>query len=122
MEDYILEKAKGWATGEEFDEATRKEVTELIETNNEKELIDRFYRDLEFGTGGLRGILGAGTARMNVYNVRKATLALIQYIQKESGKKDLKLAVAHDSRHFSRDFAKTVASVAAAYGQQKPAI
>ena len=116
MEDYIVEKAKEWATNKVFDDATRAEVAQLLEEKNDKELTDRFYRDLQFGTGGLRGILGAGTARMNIYNVRKATLSMIRYIQSTKKDDGLRLAVAHDSRQYSREFAETVASVAAAYG------
>lgn len=115
MENYILEKAKEWAQLEVFDKQTREEVTKLIEEKNDKDLTDRFYRDLEFGTGGLRGILGAGTARMNIYNVRKATLSLIRYLEKQYQGKDLRIAISHDSRRYSREFAETVAAVAAAY-------
>ena len=72
----ILERANYWATADVFDASTRSEVAGLIASNQQKDLTDRFYRDLEFGTGGMRGILGAGTARMNIYNVRKASAAL----------------------------------------------
>lgn len=117
MEEYILEKAKYWATQPVFDHETQSEISKLLEEKNEKELVDRFYKDLEFGTGGLRGILGAGTAFMNRYNVQKATCALVRYVQKMNpGQTDLKIAISHDSRHFSRDFAKIVAEVAGHYG------
>ncbi len=119
MNQSILSKAQYWATGSEFDAATRAEVAQLLETGNQKELVDRFYRDLEFGTGGLRGILGAGSARMNIYNVRKATLALCRYlIEKFPQEKSPRLAISYDSRRFSREFAEAVAEVAAAEGVQ----
>ncbi|MBT7152668.1 MAG: phospho-sugar mutase, partial [Deltaproteobacteria bacterium] len=67
MDEGILSKAREWATNDYFDTEFRAEIKLLIDNNDEKELIDRFYKDLEFGTGGLRGILGAGSNRMNVY-------------------------------------------------------
>lgn len=79
------------------------------------EINDRFYRDLEFGTGGLRGVIGAGTNRMNVYTVGKATQGLANYL-KNTGKSDLKVAVAYDSRIKSDVFAKHAASIFAANG------
>lgn len=111
------ELAHYWATSSAFDDATRKEIAGLIAQGNDKELDERFYRDLEFGTGGLRGILGAGTSRMNIYNVRKATTALAEHVKATfSGEKDLKVAISHDSRRFSREFAKAAAEVLAAQG------
>ena len=76
----------------------------------DEEINDRFYRDLEFGTGGLRGVIGAGTNRMNVYTVGKATQGLANYL-KNTGKSDLKVAVAYDSRIKSDVFAKHAASI-----------
>ena len=84
-------------------------------SGKEEEISDRFYRDLEFGTGGLRGVIGAGTNRMNVYTVGKASQGLANYVKK-SGKKDLKIAVAYDSRIKSDVFAKRAASIFAANG------
>ena len=81
----------------------------------DEEINDRFYRDLEFGTGGLRGVIGAGTNRMNVYTVGKATQGLANYL-KNTGKSDLKVAVAYDSRIKSDVFAKHAASIFAANG------
>lgn len=117
MNQSILDKANYWAQDHAFDEATRAEICELLEKNAETELTDRFYRDLEFGTGGLRGILGAGSSRMNIYNVRKATTALCRYIHDKYPNHDHpSLAISYDSRNFSREFAEAAAGVAAALG------
>lgn len=117
LDSVIAERAHYWATNAAFDAPTRQEVAQLIEAQNHKELTERFYRDLEFGTGGLRGILGAGTNRMNVFNVRKATAALAQHVIKvNAGKSGLKVAISHDSRRYSREFAKAAAEVLAGYG------
>jgi phosphoglucomutase len=116
LEEKIAERARYWATANVFDDATRKEIAGLMERKDDKEITDRFYRDLEFGTGGLRGILGAGTSRMNIYNIRKATTALALYIKKEFPQGDNRVAISHDSRHFSRDFAKAAAEVLVANG------
>lgn len=97
-----------WMNGEYFDEATRKELRDII--NDEKEIEDRFYKDLHFGTGGLRGIIGAGTNRMNKYTVARATKGLANYILKQ-GEDEPSVVIAHDSRHFSREFAKEAAGV-----------
>lgn len=99
-----------WLEDEYIDEATKEELKNLV--NNEDEIQDRFYRDLEFGTAGLRGKLGAGTNRMNIYNIAKVTQGLAEYI-KEKGQEamDRGVAIAFDCRHFSKDFAKTAALV-----------
>lgn len=111
----IKEKAKSW-TGNKFDEQTRKQVMNLLE-NNETELIDSFYRNLEFGTGGLRGIMGVGTNRMNIYTVGMATQGLCNYLQKEFGSlAQIKVAIAHDSRNNSRLFAESTANIFSANG------
>ncbi len=110
----IRKRAELWL-GEEFNEETRKEVQEML-TNDEKKLIDAFYQDLEFGTGGLRGIMGAGTNRMNIYTLGMATQGLANYIIKQCGSKDIKVAIAHDSRNNSSYFAKTTAEIFAANG------
>jgi len=100
-----------------YDEATRREVEALVEAGNAKELEDRFYRTLEFGTGGLRGKLGAGTNRMNRYIVARATQGLANYVKAHAERPGpLRAAVAHDSRHRSREFAEVVAGVFAANG------
>ncbi|MGN0298009.1 MAG: phospho-sugar mutase [Lachnospiraceae bacterium] len=91
-----------WCTDSYFDEATRQELLAL--EGNEKEIEDRFYRQLEFGTGGLRGVIGAGTNRMNIYTVRQATQGLANYIIAQGGQQK-GVAIAHDSRMMSREFA-----------------
>ena len=97
------EKYRQWLTFADPD--TKAELESLTD---EKEIEDRFYKDLAFGTGGLRGIMGAGSNRMNRYTVGKATLGLANYL-KSTGKADLKVAIAYDSRNNSADFAKTAA-------------
>lgn len=111
----VKQRAQEWLT-DAFDEATRNEVKRLLE-GDEKQLVDAFYRDLEFGTGGLRGIMGAGTNRMNVYTVGRATQALANYLKKTfPALNPIKVAVAHDSRNNSRLFAETTAKIFAANG------
>lgn len=111
----IKEKAEKWLSPD-FDEETRKQVKNLID-NNQEELIESFYRDLEFGTGGLRGIMGAGSNRMNIYTLGMATQGLCNYLKKEfSNKKDIKIAIAHDSRNNSRLYAETTANICSANG------
>ena len=101
MDSKILEIAKEWATNSVFNEETRKEIQALIDENNESELTDRFYKGLEFGTGGMRGILGAGTNRLNIYTVGKATQGLSDYIsQLGQEAKDKGVVIAFDSRNF----------------------
>ncbi len=113
--DDVKIKAQTWL-GPEYDADTRKKVQELIESN-EKELIECFYRDLEFGTGGLRGIMGVGTNRMNIYTVGMATQGLCNYLKKEFiSISQIKVAVAHDSRNNSRLFAETTANIFSANG------
>ncbi len=108
-----LEQYKHWLSDPYFDEATREELRAI--GNDEKEIQDRFYRDLEFGTGGLRGVIGAGTNRMNLYTVRKASQGLANYIIGQSGESK-GIAIAHDSRRFSREFAIETALCMAANG------
>ena len=85
-----LEEYKKWCNDNIFDESTKKELKEI--ENNVKEIEDRFYKELEFGTAGLRGIIGAGTNRMNIYTVGKATQGLANFIKKENGEnKELQL-------------------------------
>jgi len=101
---------------EPFDAETRKKVKELMD-GNEAELVECFYRDLEFGTGGLRGIMGVGTNRMNVYTVAMATQGLSNYLMREFKKvPQIKVAIAHDSRNNSRLFAETTANIFSANG------
>ncbi len=114
MEAKTLAKAKEWL-GPEFDETTRKEVQHLMD-NDPKELEDAFYIDLEFGTGGLRGLMGPGTNRMNKYTVSMATQGLANYINKEVSGKNKSVAIAHDCRNNSHIFARRAAEVLAANG------
>ena len=113
MDSLVLEKAKKW-TSEAFDAETRNAVQSLIDTN-ETELTESFYKDLEFGTGGLRGIMGVGTNRINNYTVGMATQGLANYL-KNSFEGDIKVAIAHDSRNNSKLFARKTAEVFAANG------
>ncbi len=112
--DEIRRKAEQWL-GPEFNEETRKEVRYMLE-KDEKKLVDAFYQDLEFGTGGLRGIMGAGTNRMNIYTLGMATQGLSNYIIRECGRTGIKVAVAHDCRNNSRYFAETAADIFSANG------
>lgn len=108
-----LERAKRWVE-EPFDGATRQEVQRLIEENGEA-LVEHFYADLEFGTGGLRGLMGVGTNRMNRYTVAQTTQGLAQYVL-ASGSSQPSVAIAHDSRNGSREFALVAADVLAGNG------
>ena len=112
--DEIRKRASQWL-GSDFNEETRKEVADMLE-NDEKKLIDAFYQDLEFGTGGLRGIMGAGTNRMNIYTLGMATQGLSNYIIKQCGNKGISVAIAHDCRNNSRYFAETTANIFSANG------
>jgi len=102
-----------WLADAYFDEATKAELAAIAD--DEKEIEDRFYRELEFGTGGLRGVIGAGTNRMNVYTIRKATQGLANYVLKQNGK-DKGVAIAYDSRFMSPEFADEAALCLAANG------
>jgi len=111
----IRKKASAWL-GEEFDEPTRSEVKHMME-NDEKSLIDAFYQDLEFGTGGLRGIMGAGTNRMNRYTLGMATQGLSNYLKKHAANpSSIKVAIAYDCRNNSSYFAKVAADIFTANG------
>ncbi|MDC0303526.1 phospho-sugar mutase [Flavobacteriales bacterium] len=113
MDNTVLEKAKKW-TSEAFDADTRNAVQNLID-NDETELTESFYKELEFGTGGLRGIMGVGTNRINIYTVGMATQGLANYLKKSfTGEKSV--AIAHDSRNNSPLFARKTAEVFAANG------
>ena len=95
------EKYEEWLQNLFFDEETKKELQEI--EGNEEEIKDRFYQDLEFGTAGLRGVIGAGTNRMNCYTVSKATQGLANYILTE-GMQNRGVVIAYDSRHMSPEF------------------
>lgn len=114
MEKNIEERINSWLNGA-YDEETKKEIRDLLDSKNEKELTDAFYRDLEFGTGGLRGIMGVGTNRMNKYTVGRATQGLANYILKQNGK-DFKVAIGYDSRNNSDIFSKTAAEILSSNG------
>ena len=101
-----MDSYNSWLKDSYFDEATKDELRSIA--GNEKEIEDRFYKDLEFGTGGLRGVIGAGTNRMNVYTVRKATQGLANYIIKQ-GTESKGVAIAYDSRRMSPEFADVAA-------------
>jgi phosphoglucomutase len=116
VSDATMNHAHQWASLEVFDHETQREIRGLIESENWQELEERFYRDLEFGTGGLRGILGAGTARMNVYNIRKASHALAGQVIESFPDAEHKIAISYDSRLFSREFAHAAAEVFVANG------
>lgn len=114
MKEKAYDLAKTWATNPYFDEATRAEIKSLLDNNNEKEITERFYRDLEFGTGGLRSIIGNGSNRMNKYQVRRATQAVCTQIQKMNLPK--LACIGYDTRRFSKEFAGEVAAVFAGNG------
>ncbi|MBQ8639997.1 MAG: phospho-sugar mutase [Lachnospiraceae bacterium] len=109
----VMESYKYWTESPIFDEATKAELKAL--EGNEDEIFDRFYKELEFGTGGLRGVIGAGSNRMNVYTVGKASQGLANYIKKQ-GAQEKGVAIAYDSRRMSPEFADTAACVFAANG------
>ncbi|HHU36473.1 MAG TPA: phospho-sugar mutase [Treponema sp.] len=117
--DIILERARAYCAAEKTPRFA-DEVRTLIEENNLKELEDRFYRDLEFGTGGLRGMIGGGTNRMNTHVINRATQGLANYFIKtfpdKAKKGELKAVIAYDSRHFSDVFAEATALIFAANG------
>ncbi|MEO0528322.1 MAG: phospho-sugar mutase [Bacteroidota bacterium] len=112
--DSILATAKTWLN-DFFDAGTKKEVNDLIE-NNTEELKDRFYKNLEFGTGGMRGIMGVGTNRINKYTLGKNTQGLSNYLRKKYTGEAIKVVIAYDCRHNSDTLAKTVADVFSANG------
>ena len=115
IEPQIAERAMVWINGN-YDEATKKEVKRLMD-EDPQELKESFYQNLEFGTGGLRGIMGVGTNRMNIYTVGMATQGLANYIKAQFGSEaEQKVAIAHDSRNNSRLFAETTAKIFAANG------
>lgn len=113
MDENVKKNYEYWCTSPIFDDATKSELKSL--EGNEDEIFDRFYRELEFGTGGLRGVIGAGTNRMNFYTVGKATQGLANFINKQ-GAAAKGVAIAFDSRRMSPEFANTAACVLAANG------
>ena len=114
LERMVLEKAQTWLDGH-YDDETKKQVKYLMD-NDMKELVESFYKDLEFGTGGLRGIMGVGSNRMNIYTVGAATQGLANYLKKNFAGEAIRVAVGHDSRNNSRLFAERVADIFASNG------
>ncbi len=117
MDNKILDKAKKWTKGN-YDLETKEKVSFLIK-NDEKELIESFYKDLEFGTGGLRGIMGVGTNRVNIYTIGAATQGLANYLKKNfPDESRIKVAIAYDCRNNSKLFAQTTADIFSANGMK----
>ena len=112
----VTTKAETWLT-DAYDETTRAEVRRMLDAADKTELIESFYKDLEFGTGGLRGIMGAGTNRMNIYTVGAATQGLANYLKEAfADEAEIKVVVGHDVRNNSRKFAEIVADIFSANG------
>ena len=110
-------KAQEWLASPVYDNETKDEIRAMLESDDKTALVDAFYQTLEFGTGGLRGIMGAGTNRMNRYIVGAATQGFANYILKAfSGRKDLSVVVGHDCRNHGREYAETVANIFSANG------
>lgn len=112
----VTEKAQVWL-GNGYDEETRSEVKRMLDADDKTELIESFYKDLEFGTGGLRGIMGAGSNRMNIYTVGAATQGLANYLKEAFAElPEISVVVGHDVRNNSRKFAEIVADIFSANG------
>ena len=109
----FMDEFNFWLNDDYFDQTTKDELLKI--KDNESEIEERFYKELEFGTGGLRGVIGAGTNRMNIYTVRKASQGLANYIIKAGGQKK-GIAIAYDSRRMSPEFADEAALCMAANG------
>ncbi|MBR4994845.1 MAG: phospho-sugar mutase [Alistipes sp.] len=114
LEQTVLSKAQKWLDGD-YDAATKEQIKSLMD-NDMKELTESFYKDLEFGTGGLRGIMGVGSNRMNIYTVGTATQGLANYLKKNFEGEQVRVGVGHDSRNNSRLFAERVADIFASNG------
>lgn len=111
----VTEKAQEWL-GPAFDVETQAEVRKMLGNDDKTELIESFYKDLEFGTGGLRGIMGAGSNRMNIYTVGAATQGLANYLNKCFAGQSISVVVGHDCRNNSRKFAEISADIFSANG------
>ena len=116
MDAVIQARVNNWANGN-YDQATKEAIANM-QANNQDELADAFYKSLEFGTGGLRGIMGVGTNRINKYTIGMATQGFANYLKKTYPAETIKMAIGHDSRNNSRFFAETTANVFAANGIQ----
>jgi len=114
IDEAVQERVNKWLS-DEYDAETKQTIKKLMQTNPQA-LVDAFYTNLSFGTGGLRGIMGVGTNRMNVYTVRAATQGLANYLRKVFGESDISVAIGHDSRNNSRAFAENAACVLAGNG------
>ena len=114
LDSLVQSKAQAWLDGD-YDEATKAQVRNLME-NDQNELVESFYKDLEFGTGGLRGIMGVGTNGMNKFTVGISTQGLANYLKINFPGEEIRVAIAHDSRNNSRTFAERVADIFAANG------
>ena len=114
LEQQVLAKAQKWLDGN-YDAETKKQVKYLMD-NDMKELVESFYKDLEFGTGGLRGVMGVGTNRMNISTVGAATQGLSNYLKRNFAGEEIRVVVGHDSRNNSRMFAERVADIFASNG------
>lgn len=115
VEEQVIAKANAWLNGN-YDEATKDEVRRMLASDDRTELVESFYKDLEFGTGGLRGIMGAGSNRMNIYTVGAATQGLSNYLKREFRDREISVVVGYDCRNNSRLFAQTVADIFSANG------
>ncbi|MDR1162006.1 MAG: phospho-sugar mutase [Tannerellaceae bacterium] len=114
--EMVRNRAKGWLT-QSYNEETRRDVQALLDKEDPTDLIDAFYKELEFGTGGLRGVMGVGTNRMNIYTVGAATQGLSNYLKKQFGElKQIKVVIGHDCRNNSRKFAEISADIFSANG------
>lgn len=112
----VVDKAKKWLSSQKVDQETKNAIQSMIDSSDQGELTECFYKDLEFGTGGLRGIMGYGSNRMNKYTVGMATQGLANYLNKNFAGEEISVAIAHDSRNNSRFFAETTAAVFSANG------
>lgn len=110
LDNATQQKVDLWLKGN-YDDATKQTIQQLLSANKDTELTDAFYRDLEFGTGGLRGVMGVGSNRMNKYTIGTATQGLCNYLKKSFPGEQLKVAIAHDSRNNSPEFARITADV-----------
>ena len=110
----VRAKAQQWLDGD-YDQETKEQVRQMLE-NDPKELVESFYKDLEFGTGGLRGIMGAGSNRMNIYTVGSATQGLANYLIEAFPGEQIKVAISYDCRNNSKKFAAHVADIFASNG------
>lgn len=111
----IIDKANNWLSSN-IDESSKAEISSMLDSGDDTALVEAFYKDLEFGTGGLRGIMGVGSNRINKYTIGMATQGLANYLIKTYPGEQLKVAIAHDSRNNSRFFAETTAAVCSANG------